>query len=219
VPAVQFILVRHAQPVRLFNPDGPADPGLSDLGRWQAERLVSWLAHEPVDHIVTSPKRRAIETVGGLLDGTAHPEQRVHPHLIVDDFDEIDRRANHYLPTELLSTEGGEYWERIMRQEWDAIGWDPPEVFNARVDAAWVELCANPPGEHVVLACHGGVIRRIAAHVLGTGGMGRFDISYASITRVEVDDKGKAGIVTLNEMAHFDARREQVTERIKGRPS
>ena len=216
---MQFLLVRHAQPLRVYNPDGPADPGLSELGTWQAERLVSWLVHEPVDHVVTSPKRRAIETVGGLLDGSAHPEQRIHPHLIVSDLDEIDRLANEYLPTELLSTEGGEYWERILRQEWDAIGWDSPQVFNARVEAAWDALCADPPGEHVVVACHGGVIRRIAAHVLGVEGMGRFDIAYASITRIEVDATGEAGVLTLNETAHFDARRETMTARILGRPS
>lgn len=215
MPNVQFILVRHAQPTRTYNPDGPADPGLSELGAWQAERLVSWLVHEPVDHVVTSPKRRAIETVGGLLDGTAHPEQRIHPHVVVSDLDEIDRLSQEYFPTELLSTEGGEYWERILRQEWEAIGWDPPEVFGARVDAAWEQLTLNPPGDHVVVACHGGVIRRIAAHVLGAN-MGRFDISYASITRIEVDAKGKAGIVSLNETAHFDARRDSLTERIKG---
>lgn len=219
VPGVQFILVRHAQPVRTYNPVGPADPGLSELGAWQAERLVSWLVHEPIDHVVTSPKRRAIETVGGLLDGTAHPEQQVHPHLVVSDLDEIDRRANTYLPTELLSTEGGEYWEGILRQDWEGIGWDAPDVFNTRVLAAWAELCSNPPGEHVVVACHGGVIRRIASHVLGLEGPGRFDIGYASLTRVEVDGTGKAGILTLNESAHFDARRESMTERILGRPS
>lgn len=220
MPSVQFILVRHAQPVRLFNPDGPADPGLSELGAWQAERLVAWLVHEPVDHVVTSPKRRAIETVGGLLDGSAHPEQVVHPHLVISDLDEIDRRANLYLPTELLSTEGGEYWDAILRREWDAIGWDSPEVFGERVRAAWAALCADPPGEHVVVACHGGVIRQIAAQVLGLEGMaGRFDIAYASITRIEVDAAGRPGLVSLNETAHFDARRDSVTQRILGRPS
>lgn len=216
---VQFLLVRHAQPNHAFNPDGPADPGLSELGVWQAERLVSWLVHEPIDHIVTSPKRRAIETVGGLLDGTAHPEQVMHPHLVISDLDEIDRLANRYLPTELLRTEGGDYWDKILRQEWDDIGWDPPHVFNARVESAWAELCADPPGEHVVVACHGGVIRRIVGQVLGLEGMtGKFDIGYASITRIEVDAKGKAGILTLNESAHFDARRESASERILGRP-
>lgn len=213
---MQFILVRHAQPVRTHNPDGPADPGLSELGVWQAQRLSAWLAHEPVDHVVTSPKRRAVETVGALLDGSAPPPR---PHLIVPDLDEIDRRANVYVPTELLSTEGGEYWDAIVRQEWDAIGWDSPAAFAARVEAAWTELRSNPPGEHVVVACHGGVIRRIAASVLGVEGLGRFDIAYASLTRVEVDARGNASIVTMNETAHFDARREAVTERILGRPT
>ncbi len=219
MPDVQFLLVRHAQPVRAYNPDGPADPELSELGEWQAERLVSWLVHEPIDHVVTSPKRRAIQTIGGLLDGRAHPEQKLHPHLVVSDLDEIDRLAKEYLPTELLSTEGGEYWQSILRQEWETIGWDSPHAFATRIEGAWAELAANPPGEHVVVACHGGVIRRIVSHVLGVEGMGKFDIAYASISRIEVDERGKAGVLTLNETAHFDARRETATERILGRPS
>lgn len=219
VPAVQFVLVRHAQPVRAFNPDGPADPGLSELGAWQADRLTAWLTHEPIDHIVTSPKRRAIDTVRGLLDRDDRPEGRPRPpHTVVHGLDEIDARSHHYFPTEELRSAGGEYWEQIMRQEWDALGWDSPAEFAARIDEAWATLRTDPPGDHVVVACHGGVIRRIAAHAMGVEGIGRFDVGYASITRIDVDGTGRASLMSLNETAHFDARRETYTTRIPGSP-
>src|SRR5262249_24528790 len=46
----------------------PADPGLTPLGREQAQRLADWLAHEKVDVILSSPKRRAQETAAPLAD-------------------------------------------------------------------------------------------------------------------------------------------------------
>jgi broad specificity phosphatase PhoE len=204
---VHLILVRHAQPTRLHNPDGPADPGLSELGQWQAQRLCDWLRHEPIDHIVTSPKRRAIETVGGIIGATDAE------HVVVQDLDEIDRLSNTYFPTELLATEGGDYWDAILRRDWETIGWDPPEVFHTRVVAAWQQLIESRPGEHVVVACHGGVVRRIVAHLLGMTEHPHIEIDYASITRVDLDANGRASLRSLNEVGHFDATRQQVTPR------
>jgi 2,3-bisphosphoglycerate-dependent phosphoglycerate mutase len=208
---MHLILVRHAQPKHEHNPDGPADPGLSELGRWQAERLCSWLALEPIDHIVTSPKRRAIETVRAAIDATGGE------HIVVEGLDEIDRLSNTYFPTELLATEGGEYWDAILRRDWEAIGWDPPEVFHGRVVSAWETLLEQRPGERVLVACHGGVVRRIVSHLLGITTHPRIEIDYASITRVELDTKGAATLVSLNETGHFDAQRTEITPHPSGR--
>jgi probable phosphoglycerate mutase len=209
--AMQLILVRHAQPVRAHNPEGPADPGLSELGRWQAQRLCDWLAPEPIDHIVTSPKRRAIETVGAIIAGGSAD------HIVIDDLDEIDRLSNTYFPTELLATEGGDYWDAIVRRDWEAIGWDPPDVFHGRVVSAWEQLLQQRPGERVLVACHGGVVRRIVAHLLGLSAHIRVEIDYASITRVQLDDKGAPSLVSMNETGHFEASHREVTSHATGR--
>jgi 2,3-bisphosphoglycerate-dependent phosphoglycerate mutase len=208
---VQLILVRHAQPNREHNPDGPADPGLSDLGQWQAARLGEWLKHEPIDYIVTSPKRRAIETVGALIDDG-------HPHEIIDALNELDSRAQWYYPTEELHL-AGEYWDAIQRQDWDSIGWDSPDVFNARVTEAFADLVANHRGQHVLVSSHGGVVRRIVADVLGHDHMRLpITISYASITRVDVEPDGKRTLVSLNEHGHFGADRTSVVQPMGSRP-
>jgi broad specificity phosphatase PhoE len=208
---VQILLVRHAQPNIEHNADGPADPGLSELGQAQAARLHAWLAPEPIDLVVTSPKRRAIETVAGLIDLPV-------PHTVHDAFDEVDRRSNTYFPTELLATQGGEYWEKITRQAWDEIGWDPPEVFRARVLDGWQELLAARPADRLVLGCHGGVVRQIVSHVLGIEGYPRIHISYTSVTRVEVDAKGTPHLLSMNETAHIDGTRATVTGALGHRP-
>jgi probable phosphoglycerate mutase len=208
---MQLILVRHAQPNREHNPDGPADPGLSELGHHQARRLCDWLAVEPIDHIVTSPKRRAIETVQAVIDATGAE------HVVVDGLDEIDRFSNTYFPTELLATEGGEYWDAILRRDWEAIGWDPPDVFHGRVVDAWQQIIEQRGGERVLVACHGGVVRRIVSHLLGVADYARVEVDYASITRVKIDDKGVATLVSLNETGHFDATRTEMSSAASGR--
>ena len=207
---VQLILVRHAQPNREHNPDGPADPGLSELGQWQAACLAEWLAHEPIDYIVTSPKRRAIETVAALIGD--------RPHEIVDALNELDSRAQWYYPTEELHL-AGEYWDAIQRQDWESIGWDTPDVFNARVSEAFAELAANHRGQHVLVSAHGGVVRRIVADVLGHEHMRLpITIGYASITRIDVEPDGKRMLVSLNEHGHFGAQRHSVVQPMGSRP-
>ena len=207
---MQLILVRHAQPNREHNPDGPADPGLSELGLWQAACLAQWLAHEPIDYVVTSPKRRAIETVAALIGD--------RPHEIVEALNELDSRAQWYYPTEELHL-AGEYWDAIQRQDWESIGWDAPDVFNARVSEAFAELAANHRGQHVLVAAHGGVVRRIVADVLGHEHMRLpITIAYASITRIEVEPDGKRTLLSLNEHGHFGADRHTVVQPMGSRP-
>ena len=180
---------------------GIADPGLDPYGEWQAERVSEWLAHEPIDAIVTSPKARAIETVGPLMKRLGMANE------VIADLDEIDRGAATYIPTDLLPTEGGDYWEKIIAQKWDEIGWDPPEVFSTRIRTAWEDLLANPRGEHVVVGCHGGTIRAVLAAVIGEDSPAfHVRAQFASITRVMVED-GQARIVSANETGHFDANR------------
>src|SRR2546429_9948347 len=68
--AVHLLLIRHAEPVRIApgSSTAPADPGLTDRGRVQVERLARWLAHEPIDAVLSSPLRRAVETAKGVGD-------------------------------------------------------------------------------------------------------------------------------------------------------
>ncbi|MEQ8839931.1 MAG: histidine phosphatase family protein [Acidimicrobiales bacterium] len=199
---MELIIVRHGRPETAIDVDGIADPGLDDMGRWQAERVSDWLRHESIDAVVTSPKARAIETVQPLMASLGHE------HELIDDLDEVDRFSSSYFPTEVIHTEGGAYWDKIMAQDWEALGWDDPATFKARVESAWADLLANPRGERVVVACHGGVIRVILGAVAGPG-VGYFPLSvdYASISRIEVDATGKQRFVSLNETGHFDADR------------
>lgn len=199
---MELIIVRHGRPQTAVDVDGIADPGLDEIGRWQAERVSEWLSHEAVDAVVTSPKARAIETVQPLLAATGHAPE------IVPDLDEVDRFSSTYYPTEIVHTHGGAYWDKIVAQDWVGLGWDDPATFRARVEAAWADLVAEPRGDRVVVACHGGVIRIILGAVAGPHvGFFPVNVDYASICRVEVGADGRQRFLSLNETGHFDADR------------
>lgn len=58
----RILVVQHGEKERL-----PGDPGLTALGRRQAEATAAWLqAHGPVRHVVSSPLRRALETAAPI---------------------------------------------------------------------------------------------------------------------------------------------------------
>ncbi len=199
---MEMIIVRHGRPQTAVDVDGIADPGLDEIGVWQAERVSDWLRHEAIDAVVTSPKARAIETVRPLMATLGRD------HEVIPDLDEVDRFSSSYYPTEIIHTEGGAYWDKIMAQDWEGLGWDDPATFRARVEAVWADLIANPRGERVVVACHGGVIRIILGAIAGPAiGFFPLNVDYASICRVTVDDEGKQRFISLNETGHFDAER------------
>ena len=202
---MELILIRHGEPVVAQRDDAPVDPELTTRGRWQAERVAEWLAVEPIDHIVTSAKRRAIETAAPLARRLSVASEVVH------DFDEIDRYARVYAPFDQLQERFPEYLEAAHRGDWEAIGWDPPDRFRERVMAAYEELLARRPGSRVAIACHGGVIGVIAGHVLGLDSRGILGHPpFASITRIAIADQQPAQLLSLNEVGHFDATRSRV---------
>lgn len=201
---VQIALIRHGQPLREWNDHAVADPGLSELGQWQADRLADWLEHEPFDHIISSTKRRAIETIEPLA---ARLDVEIE---LEEDFTEIDRNSRVYLPTELLAAEGGEYYEAIRAGDYAAIGWDTPEEFHKRVMAAFERLCEAQPGQHVAVACHGGTINRIVSEVVGAAERVHLQVAYTGICRVWVDDDRRT-LMSMNETGHCCATRTGVT--------
>lgn len=200
----EFVVVRHGRPHTERLDAGVADPSLDEFGRWQAHRVCAWLAHEPVDAVVASPKARAIETVRPLADAVGLPV------AIVEDLDEIDRHASVYVPTDRWATDGLDILEALSEHRWADIGFDPPDVFRDRIAAVWAGLVVDPPGDHVVIGCHGGTIREIVRATLGELPPAfHAQLEYASICRFTVGD-GRASLTTLNETGHFDAERQTI---------
>ena len=54
--AMELLLIRHAEPLRVVDAEGPADPRLHERGVAQAQRLAAWLAEEELHELVRSTR-------------------------------------------------------------------------------------------------------------------------------------------------------------------
>jgi probable phosphoglycerate mutase len=193
---MELLLIRHAEPVRVVDADGPADPALAERGLEQAERLGGWLATEPLDAIWTSPLRRARETAAAVA---AHHGLE----LVVDEeLAEFDKEATSYIPYEELKATKDERYVAMVEGRLDDYEIDPRD-FQAGVVRAIERVIDANPGGTVGVVCHGGVINAYLAHVLGIDRLLFFLPGYTSISRVAAARTGERTVVSLNEIAHL----------------
>jgi 2,3-bisphosphoglycerate-dependent phosphoglycerate mutase len=193
---VNLLLIRHAEPVRIVDADGPADPPLVERGQVQAELLGEWLATEPLDGIWSSPLRRARETA------TAVANHHGLELVIDDELAEFDKEANSYIPYEELKATRDERFLAMVEGRLEDYDVDPA-TFQAGVVAAIERVIEANPGSTVGVVCHGGVINAYLAHLLGIDRLLFFEPGYTSISRVAASRNGARSLVSLNELAHL----------------
>jgi probable phosphoglycerate mutase len=185
---MELLLIRHGRPLRVESVDGPADPGLSPLGRRQAEALAAWLAPERIDAVYTSPLRRAVETAAPL--GEALGVMVTSEAALA----EYDAEATAYIPIEELRAAGDPRWMEVPE---DIAG------FQERVVEGVDRLAAAHPSQRIAFVCHGGVINVIVSAVLGVVPQMLFLPAYTSISRVLIASTGQRSLASLNETGHL----------------
>lgn len=195
---MELLFVRHALPVARVTDDGTAaDPPLGDLGRAQAGALATWLSHEPLHALYTSPLRRARETAAALEAARGLAAE------VRDGISEFDRHHHAYIPLEDLKRDDYPRWLDMVQNMGRDL--DDPDHFQRVVVDTVDGIVADHPGQRVVLVCHGGVINAYAAHVLGRPArdMFFFDPYYTSVSRFLASPLGHRSVVSLNETAHL----------------
>ncbi|MBF6295976.1 histidine phosphatase family protein [Nocardia amamiensis] len=192
---MQLILVRHAQPVRISNSAGPADPELAPVGLEQAERVPAALGHHRISRVVSSPQRRARETAAPTAAKLGLGVE------IVDDLAEYDRDLPAYIPIEDAKIEFRDAYERIKAGDFPLqIDGD---AFKTRVRAAVADIvAAAEPEDTVIVFAHGGVINVTLQEILGLARPLTFPIDYCSITRILFSRNGRRTAATVNENGH-----------------
>jgi 2,3-bisphosphoglycerate-dependent phosphoglycerate mutase len=201
---MDLLLVRHAEPVRIDPGLGvPADPPLTERGHEQAARLADWLAAEGIDHVVTSPKRRSVETAAPLASALGLEVE------VLDDLREYDADADEYIPVEHMRAAKDDRWFAMIEGRWEEYGGEPVHTFRARVVPSIEQLVERHPGGRVVVVSHGGIINIYLADMLGIEPPMWCHPEYTSISRVAAARSGERSLVTLNETAHLVARREK----------
>ncbi|MBB5913728.1 putative phosphoglycerate mutase [Nocardia transvalensis] len=197
---MQLVLVRHAQPQRLFTTSGPADPGLTELGAEQAGRVPAALTRmeggpHRVTRVVSSPQRRARETAAPAAEKLGLPVD------VLDDLAEYDRDLPVYIPIEDARREFEATYDRIK------AGYLPEQIdgpaFVGRVLRTVDEIvAAASPADTVAVFAHGGVINVLLQDVLGLERPLTFPIDYCSITRILYSRTGSRTAATVNENGH-----------------
>jgi len=191
---LELILIRHGLPRHVENRDGaPADPPLSEIGQRQADRMATWLQHEAIDHLYSSPMARAYETAQPLARAQGLDIE------VRDGVAEYDQQADTYVPVEKLKEIDYERWLRLMKGEVEVdFG-----AFAETVIATLESVVEGHPGRKVAVTCHGGVINVWTAHVIGFAPRLFFNPDYTSINRFQCARSGERSVITLNEAVHL----------------
>ncbi len=192
---MELILVRHAEPLEVQNPDGrPADPALSEGGRRQAESVAAWLTRRRVDRVISSPARRAVETAEATARLAGAPVA-VDPRLR-----DANDDAPTYVPLEAdRERDREDYLARVAAYR------ESPRLVSIadRVNEAIGEWVSQASGQRVVVFCHGSVINVYAAGVLGLDNAAFLEAGYASGHRFLISSSGVRSVQSLNETAYL----------------
>ena len=191
---MELILIRHGLPQHVETSDGsPADPPLSDIGHAQAGQMATWLQHEAIDALYSSPMARAHQT--------AEPLARAQGLSIElrDGVAEFDQHSDAYVPVEKLKQIDYERWQRLMQGDLDVdMG-----AFADTVIETLEEIVKANKGRRVAVTCHGGVINVWTAHAIGFTPRMFFNPDYTSINRFQCASSGERSVITLNEAVHL----------------
>lgn len=192
---MELLLIRHAEPVSLGTPGGPADPPLHERGRDQRDRLAEFLGGEEIHVVWSSPLRRCRETAAALAGATGS-------EILVDEgLAEFDRHASDYVPLEEWAP-GEPRWAALKAGRLHELFGIDPETARAQAVAAVERVVAAHPGQRAAVVCHAGVINAYLAHVLGIPTPLFFRPHYAALSRVAAGRDGARTVLSLNEHGH-----------------
>lgn len=179
-------ILRHGQTVADDILRGRIDVPLSEDGYQQMlDRIAPYIAGGfPWQRLISSPLQRCALFANDLA------ERHDKPVLIDDGFLEMDFGDWDGRSFEELSAENPELFARIWREPHK---YGPPNGesfadFTGRISAAWEQLLQRHQGEHLLLVCHGGVIRALLGAVMETPltSISRVEVPYACLSRIRV---------------------------------
>jgi broad specificity phosphatase PhoE len=182
----RLILLRHGEVEGKFHNvfGGRIDMELSPFGRSQATALAKHLWQDPPDAIYASPMKRVQQTLAPLLDLGA-PRPVIMPGLQEWDFGDWTGMGWH----EIIKRHNvqSSHWLRLL-DAGEVPGAETGAQLRARVEPCLRKILYDQPGQTVVVACHGGVVRVLLSLALNLPlpEMARFEVDYASVTVLEL---------------------------------
>ncbi|QKW19375.1 bifunctional RNase H/acid phosphatase [Kitasatospora sp. NA04385] len=201
-----LVLLRHGEtpltPLKRFSGGTGSDPGLSEKGRWQADRAAEALAARgTVQAVVASPMLRTRQTA----EATA---RRLGLEVrIEEDLRELDFGA----------WEGLTFAEVMERHPDDLTTWlgsararptgsaESLTTLAQRVARARDRIIARHPGQTVLVVSHVSPIKSLVRLALGAppDAVHRMELSAASLCAVQYYSDGNASLRLLNDTSHL----------------
>jgi broad specificity phosphatase PhoE len=183
-------LLRHGRTTADDILRGRIDVPLSDEGYQQMQqRVASYLDTDqqpraPWHNIVSSPLQRCAKFAGDLN------QQHNIPITINDEFLEMDFGDWDGRDFAELKAQDPELFANIWRRP---DKYQPPNGetfsgFSKRIGSAWHNLIEQHQGQHVLLVCHGGVIRALLGEIMQTPltALSRIEVPYACLSRIRL---------------------------------
>jgi alpha-ribazole phosphatase len=188
-----FDLLRHGEPVGGSRYRGQTDDPLSETG-WQQMRAAVG-DHRPWDVIVSSPLSRCADFARELAARHGIPLE-IEARIKEIGFGVWEGRTS----AELVQSDPGvlaRFWNDPLNNRPE--GAEPLTAFRDRVTATWTEMHARFRGKHVLIVCHGGVIRMLLRHTLDMPleRLFRIQVPYASLSRIVVSGQGAQALPRL----------------------
>jgi probable phosphoglycerate mutase len=194
-----FFLIRHAEhdDVGRYLPGRLDDVDLGRAGQSQAQQLADRMASEPLAGILSSPRKRTVETAKPIA--VACGIERIS---IRQELDEIDFGAWSGKTFEELNGDAAWQMWNDQRQNARTPNGETMQDTQQRVVGLMDALRQQHPNRYLALISHADVIKAAVCKVLGLqlGDCFRFDIEPASITTIVHGDWGSK-LIRLNEAA------------------
>lgn len=154
--ATRIIAVRHGETAwNVGNRiQGHLDIALNDVGLWQAGRVASALADDPIDVIYASDLQRAWQTAQAIATVAACPLQP-DTGLRERGFGEFE--GHTYAEIEAIWPDLSLQW-RKREPAWAPPGGESLMTMRQRVQGTLDRLAAQHMGGQIVLVAHGGVM-------------------------------------------------------------
>ena len=192
-------LMRHGEPEGGQRYRGSLDDPLSEQGWRQMWATIG--DNCPWDAVISSPLIRCAVFAQELS------EQYSRPLEMISGLREIGFGTWEGLSAGEIEAS----LPHALRQFWqDPVKFPPPggetlPDFCTRVTTAWNEILVRYPGQHLLVVCHGGVIRILLSHLLEIplNRIWRLAVPYASVSRICIYGSG----VDANPLLMFHAGR------------
>ena len=177
-------IIRHGEPEggNVFR--GRTDHALTVFGQWQFDQRIA--RHRSAwQRVISSPLQRCRQSAQTLA------QQLQIPLHIDERWAEIDYGDWENQPVDSIMHDPAQdaraLWEDPLN--FCAPNGEPVVVLQQRVLAGWHSLLTDYAGEHLLVVCHGGVMRVLAQQLLQLApqAMNRLAVPYAGLLRFRID--------------------------------